>query len=240
MAARTAGRKLSGNSSRDLGQTETGPFPHSQRLVRPEIREEARRRSVSGVYHFTRINNLSSILNSGLITRHRIDKGEIEASVNDELRLEKCRNSVCCSIGFPNYKMFYKLRQSIPESGGWAVLHIDESVLWENPCSFYPANAASREFCDRYVTEFTSVQAFRALFDQTVGHPTRDTLGLDPGLPTNPQAEVLVRSDIERDYIRGVYFEHQSQADEWSSFSSEFLTAVDRELYSQRRDYNYW
>lgn len=83
-----------------------------------------RQRNINRLYHFTQAENLLNILTYGLLPRKKLEEENICSCFNDDYRYDACLGAVCMSIEFPNYKMFYKLRQDNP-SADWAVLQLD-------------------------------------------------------------------------------------------------------------------
>ena len=78
---------------------------------------------IDTLYHFTRTENLENIFQYGIIPREVLDRRRIKSSYNDEFRYDDCLDAVCTSIEFPNYKMFYKLRQENPETKSQGLFH---------------------------------------------------------------------------------------------------------------------
>lgn len=184
------------------------------------IREFVRERGVSRLVHFTRAENVERIREQGLLPRTALELGEPRPRFPDSYRLDGHKDAVCLSIGFPNYKMFYKYRR---ESEGWVVFEIEPSVLWTHPCAFFPKNAATNECTSRPLSDFVCVSALRAMFD---GNRPSD---LRADYPTDPQAEVLVFGTIESRLIR------EPVATEKAGFSRQ-----GDDLFVPRSDWRFW
>ena len=73
-------------------------------------------RGIKYLAHFTQIENLSSILDNGLIPVAPLSKTGIDYVNNDLYRIDDCEDANCLSIQFPNYKMFYSYRVEQPET----------------------------------------------------------------------------------------------------------------------------
>jgi hypothetical protein len=157
-------------------------------------------RGIKSLLHFTQKDNLDSILSRGLITRNILSQQGNSSVFNDQIRLDRT-DAICVTIGFPNYKMFYGLRKSKPNSE-WLILVISPRALWELECAFCQANAASSAVRDIPLVQRKSVDALKLMFAD-FGEKKRITLGLPNSLPTNPQAEVLLLNGISRKYILG-------------------------------------
>ena len=73
-----------------------------------EIEKVVNERDIRWLMHFTRIENLESILENGLLPRNSFERLDIEPLTNDSLRLDGFLEAISLSIQSPNYKMFYK------------------------------------------------------------------------------------------------------------------------------------
>jgi hypothetical protein len=105
------------------------------------IEQRVRSRNIRHLTHFTRAENLPGILRYGILPRSEFEHLGSCPIVNDGSRLDYCLNATSVSIGFPNYKMFYRLRKENPETT-WVVLVLDPSVLWRIDCAYCVENAA--------------------------------------------------------------------------------------------------
>lgn len=162
-----------------------------------------RRRGVEYILHFTRVENLSSILREGIVPRRALEMTGRRAVLNDHLRLDGCKDASCFSIGHPNYKMFWSLRSQDSDSE-WVVIACGAEILWRMDCAFCVENAAKNTVTAVPIGARKGVAAFEAMFAQVVDKPTRSELRLADNTPTNPQAEVLVFGTVPPDMILGV------------------------------------
>lgn len=168
-----------------------------------EIRAAAIGLAVPFLLHFTRADNLRSILRHGLYPVSRLSELGSEAKINDTLRLDGHRDSNSLSIAFPNGPMFYKYRME-DESVNWAVLQLTPSILWNAQCAFCAHNAADSRIRHRDLAELESLPAFKEMYDEIQQHPSRAAQFLRPYDPTDVQAEVLVFDVISPESIRGI------------------------------------
>jgi hypothetical protein len=164
-----------------------------------QIRAFCEQRGIQHLTHFTRLENLDSILKHGLVSRAKLD-ATIEPHayfVNDDWRGDGCTEANCVSISFPNYQMFYKYRQANLQAQ-WVVLLLKPDILWELDCAFCRENAASKNVTAIPLTKRKQFSALVEMFDQ---YPPvkRDTL--PSSYPSHPQAEVLVFGTIPTQYI---------------------------------------
>ena len=188
----------------------TMPFEDSQ------IRKHLERRGIDRLIHFTRIENLESILKNGLVPVKTQRRKNIHSIRNDTLRLEALLDCTSLSISFPNFKLFYKFRQRTP-GAKWVVLAIDTEAL------FLPAR--KRYFCytnasallpnDNDLNSLTTADTFLNMFSEET--PTNwkrkvkdKTEKISNRYTTDPQAEVLISGDISSKLIKCVYFQSLS------------------------------
>ena len=95
------------------------PLPELRRIGRiREIRGIVRDRQVDLLCHFTRIENLPSILLTGLQGRSQLRQAGLEFCPIDFNRIDGCEGAVSLSVSFPNYKMFYNKREFFWKSEG--------------------------------------------------------------------------------------------------------------------------
>lgn len=204
-------------------------------MPRQQIHAYATEIQIRYVLHFTRAENLPSIMNHGLYPIGRI--GEIGANpkVNDAYRWDGYRNGTSVSIGFPNCRMLYKCRKDYPEAD-WAILVINPSVLVEKNCAFCCHNAADKRISSQPLAELMTVPAFRGMYDEIEGLASRGEQRLKPWDPTDEQAEVLVFDVIEPQKIDGVIFQRASVKELYAQSLGSRKTYVhgDKGMFSSR------
>ena len=197
-------------------------------------------RKIEWLLHFTQAENLSNILKFGLLPRSVIKNYGIQSSFNDEYRYDNCLNAVCMSIEFPNYKMFYKLRQDNPDIE-WVVLLLDAKILCDFECAFCYTNAGSATMYNIPIEQRMGKEAFLHLFEDCPNGPTRKELNIGDWYPTNPQAEVLVFDSISVDYILKVYFQEEKTFNKYCGSIPSFIkTGIKKKAFSYRKDWDFW
>lgn len=219
-------------------------------------------RNIRHLVHFTRVENLKSIIERGLLPRSYLESNNISCSLNDEERLDAHLDSVSCSISFPNYKMFYRLRKRNPDVS-WAILLLDTSILKEKRCAFFHTNAARGDSRKVDILNIAGKDALESLFNENedwfkIAFPViyeryksfnnilikkesiRDS-DIPNNYTTDPQAEVLVFDVIEPENIKYVLFNEGEYADEYSKLYPhiDFLP-VKKEFFSPRIDFVNW
>ncbi len=203
------------------------------------MKKAVQSRDIKNVWHFTRLSNLESILNEGLIPRSELEQRENPPAFNNEYRLDMQRDAISCSIEHPNYKMFYGLRQQYPEEK-WVVLALKSDVLWEKDCAFCVENAASNNVTCIPIESRKGVDTFNRLFDEIGSKPSRKELGIPDACPTNPQAEILIFGPVEPKYIIGAVCQSKAVEKELKSAFDGFEFLYHDGLFSARKDYRHW
>lgn len=199
-----------------------------------------RQKQIDTLYHFTQAKNLDNIFRYGIVPRAILDERRISSCYNDEYRYDDCLDAVCTSIEFPNYKMFYKLRQDNREID-WAVLKLDANILCDFKCAFCWTNAGDASVYDMPLEDRMGKNAFLELFEDKIGYPQRKELGIYDWYPTNPQAEVLVFGIIPIEYIKNVYFENYSVFMQYRDLIPKSKIAmVNSKVYAPRIDWTAW
>lgn len=178
---------------------------------RDAIRAYCDVRGIDTLVHFTRLENLPGILAEGVLPRIALQGRAGQVIFNDEIRADGHTNAVCLSIGFPNYKMFYKYRSADPVAT-WVVLLIRADVLWELECAFCWANAACspiRKVPLAIRKELSSLERMFADRCEVTGN-SRAVRDIPDFFPTNPQAEVLAFPRVPLHYLTSACFQDQA------------------------------
>lgn len=162
-------------------------------------------RGIKLLCHFTPINNLESILDSGLYPRDYIDENLPDTIWTDDERFEDMKNGICLSLSFPNDQMFYSKRMQRKDIESWAVILLDaRKVILNHDCAFFQTNSAFGDYRNKSLNEFMTYNAFLSLFEEEVetrnGVVTREDY-LKDKFPTDVQAEVIVFDHIPPDAI---------------------------------------
>lgn len=171
---------------------------------------------IASLYHFTRVENLSSIFRHGLRPVEALQSNRIPFRWNDEHRIDGHEDAICVSISHPNEKLFYRWRMTNPAQR-WVVLSLDPAILWENEVAFCAHNAADSRISKQDRRRLGSASAFSDLFVNGDAPPTRAEQGLAPCDPTDVQAEVLVFQNIPASAITGAVFSDAASLTQWQS-----------------------
>lgn len=194
-------------------------------------------KGINYLTHYTNINNLPSILNKGLMTIDTLKKREISFMQNDEIRVDNT-NAICLNIEFPNYKLFYKNRITLPDLN-WAVILLDSKILFELDVAFCKTNAANHNVNSIPICERQTVSAFLDMFYDNENNDLRSYLNLPKNYTTDPQAEILVFETIPVDYIVKIFFQNNDLVNEYKS-KYNFNIQCSNEFFNARNDYDFW
>lgn len=200
------------------------------------IQEYAVERDIKYLMHFTRTSNLGSILQRGLLLRETLNFDSTN-HFNDQYRYDGT-TAVCLSIGFPNYKMFWGIRQDNKDVD-WIILVINKKVLWELSCAFCVENAASAAVTVIPLEQRKNLVALQAMYADC-GDKTRTVLSIPNQYPTNPQAEVLMLEGVPKDYIRGVFVLNTAKQHELQVQYPGLDVKVNAGYFRYRQDYAHW
>ncbi|GHD21315.1 DarT ssDNA thymidine ADP-ribosyltransferase family protein [Tianweitania populi] len=170
-----------------------------------EVRASAERRRVPFLVHFTRIENLRSICQAGVLPVTTLGERRIPFSRNDLARYDRRPGAVSLSVAHANDRMFYKYRRENPDQD-WVVLKLSPSILWTKKAAFCPLNAADSRVSRRPLGDLLTPSAFEAMFDEEVGGSRRESAWMELFDPTDVQAEVLVFEGIEPSGIEELVF----------------------------------
>lgn len=198
-----------------------------------------KQRRIEYLWHFTKLENVDSIFQNGIVPRATLEANQANVAYNDFYRHDGFKNANCLSIGHPNYKMFYSLRRQDP-SVEWVVFGVKAEILWTKDCAFCISNAANALVTAVPIGQRKGVQAFESMFLPIAGKPTRQELQLPDDCPTDPQAEVLVFDTISPSDIVGVIVPTKTREADLKPLYPAFKVVYHRAHYSARLDYQYW
>lgn len=215
------------------------------------IKKSVSDKGIKFLCHFTSINNLNSILDNGLLSREVLNEIEQPFDFNDEYRLDRYESAICLSVMFPNYKMFYKLRQlKENKNKQWCVLALYPSILWKKDCAFCSDNAASSSSRNKNLDDRKTSDAFEQMFcesfksryisDSLITYGIRAKCSLASYYPTNPQAEVLCFDEISTDFIGGVAFNNRDIMNVYKEKYPNTKMKIMSSLFRGRDDYLEW
>ena len=210
-----------------------------------QIQQICDERDIETLVHFTRVENLSSILQNGLLSRKALEileetRGQ-QFLFNDRKRKDGHKDAICLSISFPNYQMFFKYRKMNSDEH-WVVLLLDTTVLWELVCAFCQRSAAHKSVGNIPLADRKRPEALKGMFEDFYNIKHQD-LQIPDNYPTHPQAEILVFNPIPVQYINEIYFWDSTALKEWrtdnsGNYSQTFPAS--QKYFKYRPDYEVW
>jgi hypothetical protein len=206
------------------------------KMPRIRIRAFAEQLEIPYLVHFTRLENLESILEHGIFPVNRFEEVGTDPVINDQLRLDGHLDGISVSIAFPNSQMFYKCRKE-DEGSNWVVLILAPSILWEKDCAFCKHNAADGRISCQPIDALKTHQAFQDLFSEVPGIQTRAEQCLKAFDPTDVQAEILVFDIIEPELIGPIVFDSSEVKNRYNEIVGDRRTyahAKDKGLFASR------
>jgi hypothetical protein len=177
-----------------------------------KIAEVIRSNKVKYLVHFTRIENLSSILESGILSVQELNSRGLKYIKNDFGRYDGRRDCSCFSIEFPNDCLLnaFKKREC---NSSWVVLLVDIDVLILHKTKKYFCihNSASKGISSQIMhNQLHTPEDFQKMFSEHIEFSKSDgeyciDRSVDKSyLTTSNQAEILIEGVVERDYIKAI------------------------------------
>jgi hypothetical protein len=209
------------------------------------IKNTILKRGIQTLVHFTREENLNSILKNGLHSVDSANENDIEIFVTDHQRLDRRLDAISTSISFPNYRMFYNKRINL--QGNWAVICLSPNILWEKSCDFYKHNAASNLM--KTNDNLSETSTLESMFEESVlnrngQHVERNQLYLPENTTTDPEAEVLISNYIDLKYITDICFESSVISNTYNNHIKNMNLNIETHFYPTffkgRKDYQFW
>ena len=214
--------------------------------LRPQkIKGIVEERKIRSVVHFTRLENLASILENGLIPVSELKKYAMNFVNNDKNRYDYRKGCICTSLEYPNSWVMQRFMDNCKDSK-WVIIVIDSCVLYENNCFFAEYNAATKEI-QKKINSMNSPEALNNLFKPVVEVNLSDgnkrvfdrrqwPMKIDC-FPTSDQAEVLVEGRIVKEKIKTVFFMDRKDASKFRKKcnANNINVNVDEELFVKSR-----
>jgi tetratricopeptide (TPR) repeat protein len=200
------------------------------------IKDICTKQEINYLFHFTHKSNFASILNKGLLSRETLDIYEYNYKFNDPKRLDNCRNAICLSVGFPQYKMLLTLT-GFKNQSDWIILLLNPSILWMLDCAFCYDNAASSSVTSIPIEKRKEADQLNKIFD-----PKCREENLPSYYPTNPQAEVLVFDPIPTTFIEKIHFKDINLYNQSINDFPEYRMLMERstQYFNGRVDWERW
>ena len=170
-----------------------------------EIRDTVSARGIRQLVHFTNVNNLTSIFdNKQLLSLQKLQKSGVKFNNNDDKRLERFHNCLCCSLTSININLLIEyLRRSGYKS--FCILKLNPRYIYKQGTYFSMSNAAREAKNEILQFTFDGLHGFNHLFDNQINNIQRD-INCPDNQPTDLQAEVLIEDSIHVSDIFEVIF----------------------------------
>lgn len=170
-------------------------------VTRYRLSVTARRRNISRLCHFTKIEYLSGIFaDRNIWSVERAKQRGSPISRNDTKRFDNRLDAVSVSVQYPN---LYVLDSYRPKEGeGWVILFLNVRLLSQYNTEFSPVNAARKR--GDYIGK--GIKGFKDMFELrieqcTVHKPCERSSTHLKNCPTCLQAEVLIKGSISTDRL---------------------------------------
>ncbi|HBF47824.1 MAG TPA: hypothetical protein DDW91_15775 [Shewanella frigidimarina] len=187
------------------------------------IKAICKERGIAELIHFTKIQNVRSILDIGLNSKDYNSEIAKKHKINDRGRFDYRTHMISLSISYPNDKMFYRNRIN-DHSRSSDLLRLSPSILWELDCLFCPTNAANSTVSSASDETLSGSCALQKLFNKQ----SEELRACDP---YDSQAEVLVNSHIPKKYIESVVIQMETEA----LLDANFNVNVDSGYFQNRK-----
>ena len=249
---------FSWGSTFDLSSLMEEFFPKRETLLNikrdqeSQVKQIIEKRNIEYLVHFTRLDNLHSILQNGLVPVSIQQKMKIPSIHNDEQRIDMKLDCTSCSVGFPNYKLFYTFREYKYPGTRWVIIVLDKDVLFSptniayychtNAAGIFPRISSAKELC--------TANAFENMFCDSITTKEnkliqRESLKINDSITTDPQAEILISDIIDTNYIGCICFHSQQDIDDYiQQNGSEVINNYEHQIvpgfFDARKDYLFW
>lgn len=191
-----------------------------------EIIEELKFRRINRVLHFTRMENINSILEGGIVPISKMSDKERQVRRNDPDRFDGLPDCSCFSFAYPNRQLMRKFSNDFTD-GVWVVIEVSADVFIDHNAYFYPSNASSKIYANINKENLRGVKALENMFQPYFEYGRektpvwRDLLEISDSVPTNCQAEVLIEGIIDSKYINKIYFRSKEELEHYTQTISD-------------------
>lgn len=170
------------------------------------------KRKIDALLHVTQLNNLESILRSGIVPVSRLGR---EGNRNDFSRLDNKHNCSSLSVGRINGFYFRDILRRSDGRPTFVCIYVSPSILLDDNTKYYcKHNAATKSIREQTGRgQLTSAEDFENMFLETVNYIRSDgpmshmrNNNYHDNWPTSEQAEILYEGVIQPDSILAIGF----------------------------------
>lgn len=173
----------------------------------PQLNNYLKEREIKSLFHFTHIDNLSTILRHGLLGPKTLKDLEIPFINTDQYRIDSIENGLSMSVSEPNRFMLSKKIRNSELGADLVLLEIDPVYLSSLSFLAFPTNAASRkirEYRSLNRRKFSEALDLELLFNNL---GIRNKFNLAKNIPTDPQSEIMIIEDYPASSIKKIHFQ---------------------------------
>ena len=161
-------------------------------------------RGVKNLVHFTKLQNLESILKHGIIPVQGLKYFEIDYSPSDLDRWDGMEDGISFSVSYPNYRTFFRKWKNTDEPYVVLIIGIEAiKTIKPDNIAYFPSNAASSLY-SRSFEQYRGLDAAQLMFAPN-NRFTRAQQNIPDSFPTDPQAEVFIKGKIHTSYIKEIH-----------------------------------
>lgn len=197
-------------------------------------------KNVTSLFHFTHIDNLSSIFSHGLLGPETLENLKISFKRTDSMRFDEIKNGVSVSISEPNRFMLRRKIYSEQSGLDLVLLQIDPTYLSSFLFFAFPCNAASSKiklYRSQEVRDFNSKEALEFLFNNI---ELRNKFNLNQNIPTDPQSEIMIIEDYPIFSIRSIHFQESQDEIKINSIRSQLDNIMSLRSVTIKRNSEYF
>jgi hypothetical protein len=169
-----------------------------------ELERFLKARAINQLFHFTSIDNLSSIMNSGFLGREEMHTRGISFTSTDDFRSEPILDGICFSISKPNqYMMLNKISAGknlvlLSLKNPYEIL--SKRVFIASPGNFGKSNIKSR--FQNWPEEFVGGEGLTRIF---LNDKLREKYELTLNEPTDARSEIILLDPVPWDFVETIY-----------------------------------
>jgi len=173
----------------------------------PQISNFLEEREIKSLFHFTHIDNISTILRHGLLGPKTLKDLQIPFINTDQFRIDSIENGLSMSVSEPNRFMLSKKIRNSELGAGLVLLELDPVYLSSLSFLAFPTNAASRKIREyrRLTTRKFNESLDLELLFNNLG--IRNKFNLAKNIPTDPQSEIMIIEDYPASSIKKIHFQ---------------------------------
>jgi len=173
-----------------------------------QIQEIIEKRRIRKLVHFTRITNLKSIIDYGILPKTEIERRKIKVDYNDQARKDNWLEATSVSVTEKNLFLFPRyIERAKSKENDWIDILISTNILTEKECVFCYTNAANHNF-DKFRENklfLKNPNAFEDMFKYKVESSDYRQpiirINQKDNKTTDNQAEICVFGIIEKKYF---------------------------------------